>query len=100
MLNTVGRDVLEAVSRFDATAELVEAAEVLQCSKMPSKSRCVPDSLYARAVAASNLSDPKGLVGVEEFERLNTELKAYNTKIKRQNMWTNTRFFQTRSQKG
>jgi len=67
---------------------------------MPGKSRCIPDSLYARAVAASNLSDPKGVVGEEELERLNKEVMAYNTTIKRQNMWNNTRFFPARSQKG
>jgi tetratricopeptide (TPR) repeat protein len=90
---TIGRDVLEAGSRFAATAELVDDAERLQCSKMPRKSRCVPDSLYARALASYDLSDPRSLVGQAEFARLNQEVAVYNASVKRQNALIKTANF-------
>jgi len=89
----VGREVLEAGSRFAATAELVDDAEGLQCSRMPRKSRCIPDSLYARALASYDLSDPRSLVGQAEFNRLNQEVAAYNASIKRQNAMMKTANF-------
>lgn len=42
-------------------------------------------SLVTRAVASSDLSDPRGLVGEGEFARLNREVDAYNSHVRRVN---------------
>jgi tetratricopeptide (TPR) repeat protein len=88
-----GPDGIVAKRHFQAIATWVEQSEVLQCSKMPAKSRCIPDSLYARAVAASEVSDLRAVVGDAEFERLNQEIVAYKASAKRRKSLINTASF-------
>lgn len=86
--------VMEAGDRFTEAADWVEKTDKLRCSNMPKKSRCIDDGLYARARAANEgMEDPKAIIGIAEFERLNGEVHRYNASVKRHNALAKTANF-------
>jgi tetratricopeptide (TPR) repeat protein len=86
--------VVEAAERFYEFSRRLEAADGLRCSKMPKKSRCIDDSLYARASAAdAGMDYPMVLVGQAEWNRLNYEVDVYNGRLKRQEALSKTASF-------
>ena len=86
--------VVAAGERFEKTLVGLEDADPLACSKMPKKSRCVDDALFARLnAAAAGMADPKDVVGAAEYERINREVHAYNASVKRKNVFIKTASF-------
>jgi tetratricopeptide (TPR) repeat protein len=86
--------VVAAGERFEKTLVNLEDADPLACSKMPKKSRCVDDALFARLnAAAAGMADPKDVVGAAEYERINREVHAYNASVKRKNAFIKTASF-------
>jgi hypothetical protein len=94
---SLSAEIRKNMTEFERAASLVKKGAGLQCSKMPKRSKCVTDAMYARAAAATSRSDhPKAIVGLAELDRLNSEVGAYNSGVKRHDAVINTaNFFQS-----
>ena len=94
LIESFGADVLQATERIDAFMRIKKEVDAHLCSKMPKKSTCVSDSLYAWTEAAFAVN-PKRKITNGEIARINGEVRAFNASVSRQNGLIKTaNFFQ------